>query len=125
MIGRQVHTGYFGVVDVIKKEFTFSKKNDNSFEFNSRMYALGRTSGNINVGGKYETFLVVVVDKEGKIVATRSGRVIREKGVATIREWERGTLFDRDGNVVGHVKEGDKNKAFKQAVPAAVSNNDR
>ena len=31
------------------------------------------------------------------------------------------TLFDRDGNIVGHVEE--KNKAFKQAVPAAVKGN--
>lgn len=119
VIGRQIHTGYFGIIDVVHKEFTFSKENDNSFEFMTRMYALGRTSGNINVGGKYETFLLVVVDKDGKIVDTRSGRVIREKGVGIIREWGPGTLFDRDGNVVGHVDE--KNKAFKKAIPTAVS----
>lgn len=121
VIGRQIHTGYFGIVDVVKKDFTFSKENDNTFEFMSRMYALGRTSGNINVGGKYETFLLVVVDKEGKIVDTRSGRVIREKGIDIIRTWGPGTLFDRDGNVVGHVEE--KNNAFKKAIPAAVSGN--
>ena len=124
VIGRQIHTGYFGIVDVIKNDFTFSRDNDNTFEFKSRMYALGRTSGNINVGGKYETFLLVVVDKDGKIIDTRSGRVFREKGIDIIREWTRGTLFDRDGNVVGHVEEKDKGKAFKKAVPAAVSGND-
>jgi len=41
--------------------------------------------------------------------------------MVTIREWKRGTLFDRDGNVVGHMEEKDKGKAFKLAVPAAVS----
>lgn len=121
VIGRQIHTGYYGIIDVIKKDFYLTKENDNSVEFLSRMYALGKTSGNINVGGKYETFLLVVVDKDGKIVETRSGRVIKEKGIDTIREWTRGTLFDRDGNVVGHMQEKDKNKAFKKAVPAAVS----
>ncbi|MCK4564750.1 MAG: hypothetical protein KAU94_08760 [Verrucomicrobia bacterium] len=124
VIGRQIHTGYYGIVDVVKNDFTFSRDNDNTFEFKSRMYALGRTSGNINVGGKYETFLLVVVDKDGKIIDTRSGRVIREKGIDTIREWTRGTLFDRDGNVVGFIDENGKNRAFKLAVPAAVSGND-
>lgn len=119
VIGQQIHTGYFGIIDVVKKEFTFSQENDNIFEFTSPTYAIGRTSGNINVGGKYETFLLVVVDKDKKIVDTRSGRIIREEGVDIIRTWGPGTLFDRDGNVVGHVEE--KNKAFKKAVPAAVS----
>jgi hypothetical protein len=123
VIGRQIHTGYFGIIGVVNKEFTFSKENDNSFEFMSPMYAIGRTSGNINVGGKYETFLLVVVDKDKKIVDTRSGRVIREKGINIIRTWGPGTLFDRDGNVAGHVKE--KNKAFKKAIPAAVSGGHR
>lgn len=121
VIGRQIHTGYYGIIDVDKRPFTISKENDNSFEFNSRTYSIGRTKGNINVGGTYETFLVVVVDKDGEIIETRSGRVIREKGVSIIRQWDRGTLFDRDGNVLGHVDENDKNKAFKQAVPAAVN----
>ncbi len=121
IIGRQIHTDHFGIIDVIKKDFYLTKENKNSVEFLSRMYALGRTQGNINVGGKYETFLLVVVDKDGKIVETRSGRIIKEKGIETIREWKRGTLFDRDGNVVGHMQEKDKNKAFRQAIPAAVS----
>jgi len=123
IIGRQVHTDHYGIIDVIKKEFYLTKENKNTFEFNSRTYALGKTSGNINVGGKYETFLLVVVDKDGKIVETRSGRRIKDQGIATVREWKRGTLFDRDGNVVGFVDENGKNKAFKMAVPAAVSGN--
>ncbi len=121
IIGRQVHTDYYGIIDVIKTDFNLTKENDNSVEFLSRMYNLGRTQGNINVGGKYETFLLVVVDKDGKIIETRSGRRIKDEGIATIREWKRGTLFDRDGNVVGHMDEKDKGKAFKMAVPAAVS----
>lgn len=118
VIGKQIHTGYYGIIDVMKEEFTFTKENDNTFEFNSKTYALGRTSGNINVGGTYETYLLVVVDKDGKIVDTRSGRVIREKGVAIIREMGPLTLFDRDGNVVGKVE--NPGEAFKKAVPAAT-----
>ena len=118
VIGRQVHTGYFGILDVIKEEFTFSAENDNTFDFSSRMYSLGRTTGNINVGGRYETFLLVVVDKEGKIVDTRSGRVIQERGIDLIRELGPKTLFDRDGNIVGVIEK--KNSAFEKAVPAAV-----
>jgi hypothetical protein len=124
VIGRQIHTDYYGIIDVIKKDFVFTRDNDNTFEFKSQMYALGRTSGNINVGGRYETYLLVVVDKAGKIIDTRSGRVIREKGIKIVRELGPLTLFDRDGNVVGHVKEGDKNKAFRKAVPAAVRSDD-
>jgi hypothetical protein len=122
IIGKQIHTGYFGIIDVIKKEFTFSKENDNTFEFKSKMYALGETSGNINVGGTYETYLLVVVDASGKIVETRSGRAIREKGIAFIRELGPLTLFDRDGNVIG--KADGKNTAFKKAVPSAVQSSD-
>jgi hypothetical protein len=119
VIGKQIHTGYYGIIDVVKKDFTFSRDNDNTFQFNSRMYALGRTSGNINVGGTYETYLLVVADKDGKIVDTRSGRVIRDQGIAFIRELGPATLFDRDGNVVGKVDE--KNSAFKKAIPAATN----
>lgn len=123
VIGQQVHTGYYGIIDVVKQEFSLNTENKNTFEFNSRMYALGRTSGNINVGGSYETYLVVISDHEGEIIDTRSGRRIRDRGITAIRKWERGTLFDRDGNVVGYVDESGKNQAFKKAVPAAVSNN--
>ena len=122
VIGRQVHTGHYGIIDVDKRDFTFTKENENTFEFTSKMYALGQTSGNINVGGKYETYLLVVADKDGKIVDTRSGRHIKERGIAFIRELGPMTLFDRDGNVLGKVEE--PNQAFKKAVPAAVSSGD-
>lgn len=122
VIGRQIHTGYYGIIDVDKRDFTFTKENDNTFEFASKTYALGQTSGNINVGGKYETYLLVVADKDGKIVDTRSGRAIREKGIAFIRELGPMTLFDRDGNVVGKVE--NPGEAFKRAVPAATYSGD-
>lgn len=118
VIGRQIHTGYYGIIDVVKHAFNFTKENDQTFEFKSKMYALGKTDGNINIGGKYETYLVVVTDKEGAIIDTRSGRSIGKKGIALIREMGPRTLFDRDGNVVGKVDPN--SSAFKKAVPAAV-----
>lgn len=118
VIGKQIQTGYYGIIDVINKDFTFSQEGERTFEFQSQMYALGRTSGNINVGATYETYLVVVADDTGKIVDTRSGRIIREKGIAFIRELGPMTLFDRDGNVVGKVE--NPGEAFKRAVPAAT-----
>jgi len=117
VIGRQIQTGYFGIIGVVKEEFTLTQDKNNTFEFTSPMYSLGQTSGNINVGGKYETYLIVIADEDGKIVDTRSGRVIREKGIAFIRELGPKTLFDRDGNVIGTAD----GSAFKKAVPAAVS----
>ncbi len=122
VIGRQIHTGYYGIIDVVKEDFTFTKENDNAFEFKSQMYAIGRTSGNINVGGTYETYLLVVIDKSGKIIDTRSGRSIGDKGIALIREMGPRTLFDRDGNVVGKVK--NPGQAFRKAVPAATFQSD-
>ena len=122
VIGKQVHTGYFGIIDVVKKDFYFTKENDNSVEFLSRMYALPATSGNINVGGEYETYLLVVADKDGKIIDTRSGRNIRDKGIASIRKMGSKTLFDEDGNVVGKID--GSNSDFKRAVPAALSSDD-
>jgi hypothetical protein len=117
VIGRQIHTGYYGIIDVVKKDFSFAEERE--FEFTTREYALGRTGGNINVGGTYETFLVVVADENGEVLDHRSGRVIREQGIQFIREQGPKTLFDRDGNVVGKVDE--KNSAFKKAVPAATN----
>lgn len=119
VIGKQIHTGYFGIIDVKKGSGTFDKENDNSFKYTSPMYSLGKTSGNINVGGAYETYLVVITDHNGKIVATRSGRSISDEGIAFIRELGPKTLFDRDGNVIGKVEQ--PGKAFKKAIPAAVS----
>lgn len=119
VIGKQIHTGYFGIIDVKKGSGVFDKEKDNSFEYKSPLYALGKTSGNINVGAVYETYLVVITDHTGKIVTTRSGRSIGDKGIKFIRELGPLTLFDRDGNVVG---KADPNAgAFKAAIPAAVS----
>jgi len=61
----------------------------------------------------------VVVDANGKIVATRSGRSIKEEGIAKIRQFGPMTIFDREGNVLGKA-DGEQN-AFKRATPAAVS----
>jgi hypothetical protein len=122
VIGKQIHTGYFGIIDVQKGSGTFSKENDNSFEYKSPFYALGKTSGNINVGGVYETYLVVVTDAAGKIIDTRCGRSISDEGIAFIRELGPMTLFDRDGNVIGKVE--NPGQAFKKAVPAAVISTD-
>lgn len=122
VIGKQIHTGYYGVIDVIKKDFTFTKDNDNTLEFSSPMYALGKTSGNINVGGEYETYLLVIVDNTGEIIDTRSGRVRKEKGIAFIRELGPKTLFDKEGNIVG--KADGKNSAFKAAIPTATDPGD-
>jgi len=122
IIGKQIHTGYYGIIDVVKKDFNFTKDNDNTFEFSSKMYAIGKTSGNINVGGKYETYLLVVIDKDGKIVETRSGRSIGEKGISLIREMGPQTLFDRDGNVIGKVE--NPGAAFKAAIPSATFQGD-
>ncbi len=117
VIGRQIHTGYYGIIDVVKKEFNFSE--ESLFELTTKEYSLGRTSGNINVGGTYETFLVVISDEKGEILDYRSGRVLREEGIAFIRELGPKTLFDRDGNVVG--KADPEKSAFKDAVPAATN----
>jgi len=117
VIGRQIQTGYYGIIGIVKKEFTLTQDKDNTYEFTSPMYLVGKTSGNINVGGKYETYLIVIADENGEIIDTRSGRVIREKGIDFIRELGPKTLFDRDGNVVGSIE----GSAFKKAIPAAVS----
>lgn len=123
VIGKQIQTGYYGIIDVKKGSGVFNKDDDNSFKYTSPMYMLGKTTGNINVGGVYETYLVVVTDHNGEIIDTRCGRHIKDEGIAFIRELGPETLFDRDGNVVG--KADMKGSAFKKAIPAAVSTGDR
>ncbi|MDZ8119292.1 hypothetical protein [Pontiella agarivorans] len=119
VIGKQLQTGYYGVIDVIKQEHHFDSKNDNSFEFESKMYSLPRTSGNVNVGGTYETYLVVIADKDGAVIDARSGRHIKDKGIAFIRELGPKTLFDRDGNVIGKFKPN--REGFSAAAAAAMN----
>jgi len=122
IIGKQIHTGYYGIIDVVKKDFHLTKDNDNSFSFKTKPYDIGRTSGSIEVGGTYETYLFVLADKNGEILETRSGRVIREKGIDFIRELDQATLFDRDGNVIGKVE--NPGADFKKAVPIVLREED-
>jgi hypothetical protein len=118
VIGKQIHTGNYGIMDVKKGEFELLKENNYEFIYESPTYTLGRTDGNINVGGRYETYLVVVSGPDGEIIDWRSGRALRDEGVAFIRELGPKTMFDRNGNVVGELE--NPGEAFKAAVPAAV-----
>lgn len=114
IIGRLIHSGDYGIIDVVKGDFTFTEENKNTFEFTTKAYPLSHTAGNLSIGGTYETYLLVVVDHEGNIIDSRSGRVIGEKGIAFIRELGPKTLFDRDGNVLGYI---DTEKAKKLVPP--------
>ena len=118
VIGTKVHTGDYVIIDVQKGDFELSRDNNYEFVYESPTYSLGATSGNIKAGAKYETFLVVVSDPAGAMIDWRSGRALREEGVALIREMGPRTLFDKDGNVLGEVE--NPGEAFKAAVPAAV-----
>ena len=117
VIGQQIQTDYYGIIGVIKQVFNFSPENDNTFKFTSPMYSVASTGGNITVGGKYVTYLLVVSDADGKIIDSRSGRHIGDKGIALIREMGPQTLFDENGNVMGKAD----GSAVKKAIPAAVN----
>ena len=122
VIGRQIHTGNYGIIDVKKGEFELLKDNDYAFTYESPVYTLGKTSGNINVGGEYETYLVVVSDPGGEMIDWRSGRALRDEGVAFIRKLGPKTMFDKEGNVLGELE--NPGEDFKAAVPAAVDPGD-
>jgi len=122
IIGKQIHTGNYGIIDVKKGEFELLKENDYTASYESPVYTLGATGGNINVGGRYETYLVVVSGPDGEIIDWRSGRALRDEGVALIRTLGPKTMFDKDGNVLGELE--NPGKAFKAAVPAAVDPGD-
>lgn len=122
VIGKQIHTGNYGIIDVQKGEFELLKENDYTFTYESPVYTLGATSGNVNVGGEYETYLVVVSGPEGEIIDWRSGRALKDEGVAFIRKLGPKTMFDKDGNVLGELE--NPGEDFKKAVPAAVDEDD-
>lgn len=122
IIGTPVSMDAFTVVSKTIKEFKFTKENDNTFEFESPVYAFGETSGNINVGLEYETYLVIVIDHEGKAVETRCGRSLDEKEMKLIRTLELKKIYDKDLNIIGSV-EG-LNEATKKAVPSATDPGD-
>ena len=123
VIGKQIQTGYYGIIDVQKGEFELLPENQFTAEYKSPVYSLGRTDGNINVGGKYETYLVVICGPDGEVMDYRSGRALSDEGVALIRTMGKNTMFDRDGNVLGKLE--NPGEAFKAAVPAAVSSGGR
>jgi hypothetical protein len=122
VIGKQIHTGNYGIIDVVKKEFELTKENDYTAEYVSPSYVLGRTAGNIDVGGKYETYLVVISGPDGEIIDYRSGRHISDKGIAFIRTLGKETMFDKEGNVLGKLE--NKGEALKIAIPAAMQSSD-
>lgn len=122
VIGKQIHTGNYGIIDVQKGEFELLKENQYTAEYTSPPYTLAETKGNINVGGKYETYLVVISDPDGNIIDYRSGRSLSDEGVAFIRTLGKETMFDKDGNVLGQLE--NKGEALKIAIPAAVSSDD-
>jgi hypothetical protein len=119
VIGKQIQTGYYGIIDVFKADFELLKEKDYTAEYTSPAYVLGQTSGNINVGGVYETYLVVVSGPDGEIIDYRSGRHLDDKQVAFIRTLGKDTMFDRDGNVLGKLE--NPGEDLKIAIPAAVS----
>lgn len=122
IIGTPVNRDAFTVVGVTKKEFVFSKENDNEVEFESPVYSFGETSGNINVGLEYETYLVIVIDHEGKAVDTRSGRSLSEKEMSLIRTLEINKIYNENLEIVGTVDE--LNEATRNAVPSATDPGD-
>ena len=122
IIGTPVGMDAFTVVGKTVKEFTFNKENDNTFEFESPVYNFGETSGNINLGLEYETYLVIVIDHTGKVVDTRCGRSLNEKEMALIRKLELNKIYDKDLNIVGTVDQ--LNQATKKAVPSATDPGD-
>ena len=122
VIGVPVGMEAFTVVGVTKKEFNFTKDNDNEFEFNSPKYRFGETSGNINVGLEYETYLVVVTDHEGKVVETRCGRALDEKEMQLVRTLEINKIYNKDLEIIGTVDE--LADATKASVGAATDPGD-
>ena len=118
VIGKQIHTGHYGIIDVQKGEFELLKENQYTAEYTSPPYTLTETKGNIRAGGTYETYLVVICGPDGNIIDYRSGRSLSDEGVAFIRTLGKETMFDRDGNVLGQLD--NKGEALKIAIPAAL-----
>ncbi len=118
VIGKQIHTGHYGIIDVQKGEFELLKENKYTAEYTSPPYTLTETQGNIRAGGKYETYLVVISGPDGEIIDHRSGRHIKDEGVAFIRTLGKETMFDRDGNILGQLE--NKGEVMKIAIPAAM-----
>ena len=51
VIGKQLHTGYYGIIDVQKGEFELLQENQYTAEYTSPPYTLTTTGGNIKAGG--------------------------------------------------------------------------
>jgi len=124
VVGRRVRNDVvYGILDIVKKKgFTLTPEDNYVYEFESDHYVIGHTTGKIEVGGEYEAYVVIVTDKDGKIVGTKSSRKLTSKEIDALRKFRKGIVFDKDGNIVGNMEQAKEN--FKAAVPVALQDDD-
>jgi hypothetical protein len=103
VIGKPVDMEGFTVVGATTNEYTFSKANDNTIKFDSPIYTFAEASILEEVGLKYETYLIVVSDDQGKVVQTRAGRSLAEKEMELIRTLEPRKIYNRDLEIIGTI----------------------
>ena len=101
VIGKPVDTEGFTIVGATTNKYTFSKENNNTIKFESPIYTFAEVSLFEEVGLKYETFLIIVSDDQGKVVQTRAGRTLAEKEMELIRTLELRKIYNKDLKIIG------------------------
>ncbi|MCF7849174.1 MAG: hypothetical protein K9M45_10005 [Kiritimatiellales bacterium] len=101
IIAVQMHSDYYGIKDIIKSEFAFTSENKNQHSFSSGPIMMGQSSGDVKAGGKYEGFLVVVLDQSDRVVDVNGSRTSFEREADKIRGFDKLTLFDDKFRVQG------------------------
>lgn len=104
VIGRDPRSGDYGVIDVVKEAFELKESNDYRFSFSSPTYSIGEPIDVTNIADVYETYLVVVADASGKMLAYRCGWAVTDKDVSFIRKLGLKTRFDEKRTVVGELE---------------------
>ncbi len=100
VIGKQEGGDLRKLLSIDKQEFSFRKSKE--FKFRSQPVTVEYSRGSYTTkrGSRYEGYILVVEDKEGKVLAIESSQGTYEKHLHKIKKAKKGNQLDRDFDVI-------------------------
>jgi len=102
VIGRNIRTDEYVVLDRIRTTFNFTPENSNTYEFSSPKVRLTHSESGIEYGGEYEGYLVGVLGPDKRLIAAKGSRALFEEHAEELITLKRGVIFNDEGTVNEH-----------------------
>ncbi len=101
-IGAEIHGNKYVMLDHQEHTFVLTEENDRSSEFEGRtIEVIDYQIREFHRGRKYSSFLVVVTDARGKIIAHKTPKKLLFKNLENLRKVPPGKCFDKTCTRVG------------------------